>query len=195
MQENFSEKESLKLINEMMSKAKRSYVTKGIASIVWGILIVICSLITWLKIQYQFDIGFNVWWFVLLAVIPQTFFSVKDRKSKNFVAHDEHTMTYVWSTFGICIFILSFYNTSFGNGNSTTLFMMLYGIPTFITGGVFKFRPMIFGGLICWALSVLSIFTPISTDMLFMAACGLFAWLIPGIILWNRYQKSKAANV
>lgn len=195
MQENFSEKESLKLINEMMSKAKRSYVTKGIASIVWGVLIVVCSLFTYAKIQFNFDIGFDIWWLVFLAVIPQVFFSIKDRKNKNFVAHDEQTMTYVWSTFGICIFILSFYNSRFGNGSSTTLFMMLYGIPTFITGGVFKFRPMIFGGLVCWVLSIISIFTSVSTDMLFMAACGLFAWLIPGIILWNRYQKSKAANV
>jgi hypothetical protein len=189
MEENFSEQESLKLINEMIAKAKKSYVTKGTASIVWGVLIIVCSLFTWAKVQYNFNIGFDIWWLLFLAVIPQIFFSIKERKNKNFVAHDEQTMTYVWAAFGICIFILSFYNGKFGNGNSTTLFMMLYGIPTFITGGVFKFRPMILGGLICWVLSVTSIFTALATDMLFMAACGLFAWLIPGIILWNKHQK------
>jgi hypothetical protein len=195
MQENFSEKDSLKLINEMMGKAKRSYVTNGTASIVWGVLIVVCSLTTWAKIQFNFDIGFDIWWLLFLAVIPQIFFSIRDRKNKNFVAHDELTMTYVWTTFGICICILTFYNIKFGNENGTSLFMMLYAIPTFITGGVFKFRPMIFGGLICWVLSVASMFTPRATDMLFMAACGLFAWLIPGLILWNRYQKRNACDV
>lgn len=195
MQETFSEKESLKLITEMMSKAKRSYVTKGTASIVWGVLIIICSLFTWAQVQYKFDIGFDIWLLLFLAVIPQVFFSIRDRKNKNFVAHDEQTMAYVWAAFGICIFILSFYNSHFGNYNSTTLFMMLYGIPTFITGGVFKFRPMIFGGLICWILSVWSVFTPFPADMLLMAACGLFAWLMPGVILWNKHQKRKAADV
>jgi hypothetical protein len=73
--------------------------------------------------------------------------------------------------------------------------MLLYGIPTFITGGVFKFRPMIFGGIICWVLAMVSMYTGVETDMLLMAACGLFAWLIPGIILWRRHKKQQACHV
>ena len=194
-EDQFTEQQSLKLISEMISKVKRSYVTKGIASIVWGVLIIVCSLLTWAQVQFKFDLGFDVWLLVLAAVIPQIFFSIKEKKQKNFVSHDEQTMQYLWGTFGICIFILSFYTSKFGNAHDTTLYMMMYGIPTFITGGIFRFRPMIFGGLACWVLSVISVFTPFSTNMLFMAACGLFAWLIPGIILWRRYLKQKACDV
>ena len=191
MKEEFSEQESLKLISEMIGKAKGSYVSKGIASIVWGILIIVCSLLTWVQIKYKFYIGFDVWLLVFFAVIPQIFFSIRDKKQKNFVGHNEQTMNYVWSTFGICIFILSFYNSRFGTDDTTSLYMMLYGIPTFITGGIFKFKPMIIGGIVCWILSVVSVFTLLPTDMLFMAACGLFAWFIPGIILWNRHKKNR----
>lgn len=189
--------ESLKLINEMIDKAKRSYITTGAASIVWGILIVICSLLTWYQIYVQVSFGFDVWLLVFVALLPQIYFSIKEKQKKNFVGHDEKIMTYVWSTFAVCIFILSFYNSKFGdnNANSTALFMLLYGIPTFITGGVCNFKPMILGGLICWILSVASMYTDIATDMLFMAACGLFAWLIPGIILWKRYKKQQSADV
>ena len=74
-----SGEESLKLINEMIGKAKRSYVSKGIASIVWGILIIICSLLTWAQIQFNFYIGFHVWLLVFIAVIPQLFFSIKEK--------------------------------------------------------------------------------------------------------------------
>ena len=191
-----SGEESLKLINEMIGKAKKSYITKGIASIVWGVLIIVCSLLTWAQVQYKFYLGFDVWLLVFIAVIPQLYFSIKEKRQKNFVAHDEVTMRYVWTTFGVCIFILTFYENRFGgSGNSTSLFMMLYGIPTFITGGIFKFKPMILGGIICFGLSVGSMFTPFSTDMLFMAACGLFAWLLPGIICWNNYKKQLSCNV
>jgi len=188
-----TEQESLKLINEMIGKAKRSYITTGAASIVWGILIVVCSLLTWYQVYTQHAFGFDVWLLVFLAVIPQIYFSIAEKKKKNFVSHDEHTMTYLWSTFAICIFILSFYNSKFetDSSHSTALFMLLYGIPTFITGGIFKFKPMIFGGIICWVLSVASMYTDIATDMLFMAACGLFAWFIPGIILWKKYKKQQ----
>ena len=195
LENQLTEQESLRLINEMIGKAKQSYVTKGIASIVWGALIIICSLLTWAQVQYKFALGFDVWLLVFVAVIPQLYFSIKEKKEKHFVAHDETTMRYLWSTFGICIFILTFYDSRFGSENSTSLFMMLYGIPTFITGGIFKYKPMIIGGLICWILSVVSIFTPFSTDMLFMAACGLFAWLLPGIILWRKYKKQAGCNV
>ena len=193
-QNAMTEEESLRLIGEMIGKAKRSYITKGIASVVWGVLIIICSLLTWAQYQYGFNVGFDVWLLVFVAVIPQIYFSIKEKKEKRFIGHDEQTMTYVWSTFGICIFILSFYNSRFGNEHTTSLYMMMYGIPTFITGGVFKFRPMILGGLICWVLSIVSLFTSFATGMLFMASCGLFAWLIPGIILWKRYLQ-QAKNV
>ncbi len=194
-EEILSEQESLKLITDMISKAKKSYVTKGIASIVWGLLIFICSLLTWAQVQFGFSLGFDVWLFVLAAAIPQVYFSIKEKKQKNYVSHDEQTMTYLWSTFGICIFILTFYNSRFGNEGSTTLFMMLYGIPTFITGGIFKFKPMLLGGTVCWILSVVSVYTPFGIDMLFMAGCGLFAWLIPGIILWKKHQQQQSCDV
>jgi len=194
-QDRMTEQESLRLIGEMIGKVKRSYITKGIASIVWGILIIVCSLLTWAQIKLNIDLGFDVWLLVFVAVIPQIYFSIKEKKEKKFVGHDEQTMRYVWTAFGICIFILSFYNGFFGSEHITSLFMMLYGLPTFITGGVFKFRPMLIGGVICWILSVASLFTSTATDMLFLAACGLFAWLIPGIILWQRYIKQQQSNV
>lgn len=195
MEQTFNEHESLKLITEMIGKAKQSYIKKGIASIVWGILIILCSLVTWAKVQYNFNIGFDIWLLTFFAVIPQIYFSAKEKKQKKFVAHDDDTMTFVWTAFGICIFIATFYSSKYGNTEISTIFMMLYGIPTFITGGIFKFKPMIFGGLICWVFSIISIYSPTSTDMLLMASCGLFAWLIPGIILWTNYKKQKKAHV
>jgi hypothetical protein len=73
--------------------------------------------------------------------------------------------------------------------------MMLYAFPTFVIGGMQKFKPMILGGIFCWVASIISIYTNVEIDLLLMAACGLIAWLIPGIILWRSYKKNQAANV
>ncbi len=188
--------ESMKLINSMIGKAKKSYVTKGIAAIVWGVLIVLCSLVTWAEIRYDFDPGFDVWMLLLIALVPQIYFAIKERKQKKFTSYEEETAAYVWTAFAISIFITSYYNSKYGNDTNsyTSLIMILYGIPTFITGGMVKFRPMITGGIICWVLAIVSISTGNDIDMLLMAACGLFAWVIPGIILWNRNKKRQAEN-
>lgn len=194
-EQGFSTEQSLQLIQEMIGKAKRSYISKGFAAIVWGALIMLCSLVTWAQEQFKFIIGFDIWLLLLLALIPQIYFGIKERKSKDFVSHDEQTMIFLWAAFTICIFISSFYNGMYKPQSFSSLIMMLYGIPTFITGGIFKFKPMILGGIICWVLSIISIYTPDTTDMLLMAACALFAWLVSGIILWDRYKKQQAVNV
>ncbi len=191
----FSGEESMQLINEMIGKAKRSYTTKGLASMVWGTLIISCSMVSWAKIKYNLSIGFDVWWLLIIALMPQIYFSITEKINRKFESHDEKTITYVWATFTICILITSFYDNKYGGQHSATLFMMLYGIPTFITGGIFKFKPMIIGGAICWVLSLISLYTGSAINMLLMAGCGLFAWLIPGIILWNRYKKGEMAHV
>jgi hypothetical protein len=187
----FSYEESIRLIDSMIKKAKRSYVTKGLASIVWGMLIIVCSLVTWAQIQLSFDIGFDIWLLLFFAIIPQIYFSVKEKRQRKFESLEGESISYVWTAFGVAIFIVSFYNSRYGSNESSTLFMVLYGIPTFITGGMMKFKPMIFGGLVCWLFSIISVYTPVKIDLLLMAGCGLFAWLIPGIILWRRYQKRK----
>jgi len=99
------------------------------------------------------------------------------------VSYEETTMGYVWGAFGACVIMLMFFNNYYRPGHSESLFLMLFGIPTFITGGMFRFKPMILGGIICWILFAASLYTNLKINMLFMAMAALFAWLIPGIIL------------
>ena len=186
--------QSLELINEMISKAKKSYTTKGIASMVWGSLITFCGVANWVEIHFKKDFG-DVWLLTLVALIPQIYFSIKEKKSKNFIGHNEITTNYIWIAFTFSMFITSFYFANFIRGHVSPLIMMLFGIPTFIIGGMSNFKPMIFGGIFCWVMSIVSMHTSEEINVLLMAACGLFAWLIPGIILWGRYKKSVAANV
>jgi hypothetical protein len=193
-EENFTEQDSLKLINEMIGKAKKSYVTKGIASIVWGSLITFCGLVNWYELHFKVSFG-DVWLLLLIALIPQIYFSIKERRSKNFISHNETTIHYIWIAFTVSIFLTTTYFGHLQGVSAIPIIMMLYAIPTFIIGGMYKFIPMILGGIFCWVASVTSIFTNVKIDILLMAACGLFAWLIPGIILWNRYKKNQATHV
>lgn len=188
---SMSEQESLELITTMIQKARNSYIETGVGPLFWGVLISFCSLFTWAEIHFKFQLGVDIWLLSLIALIPQIYFSVRARKAKQHVAHDEIVMNYVWSTFAICIFLVSFYGRQVHPASSSALYMILYGVPTFITGGFRRFRPMIIGGLICWICSIMSIYTDFETDMLLMAVSAAAAWLIPGIILRKRYLKLK----
>jgi hypothetical protein len=120
-------------------------------------------------------------------------------------------MDYIWMSFGISMFLLIFATGAIQKGMNNTfsaqgtgygmpsqflydfqtaLFLILYGIPTFVSGGIMKFKPMLFGGVFCWVCSYASLYTPRLVDLWLMAASALVAWLIPGIII-NRTCRQK----
>ena len=190
-EKQLTEKESLELIASMIKKAKNSYIESGIGPLCWGILITFCSLVTYAEKVFDFKLGFDVWLLSLFALIPQVYFSWRSKKTKNFTSHTELTMNYVWTTFTVCIFMLSFYTNKTHAPNSVALYMMVFGIPTFITGGIHKCSSMIVGGVICWLCSIASHYVQYPNGMLLMALSATSAWLIPGIILRRRYLKLK----
>ena len=125
------------------------------------------------------------------------------------VRYEDKAMGYIWSTFGIAIFLLILINNTlivalkenapdsvsiFGDYISA-FFLLIYGIPTIITGGVMKFKYMLWGGVICWLLIIPSLFSSSKTDMLLIAVAAIAAWLIPGLILRNRYIKKQHCDI
>ena len=78
------------------------------------------------------------------------------------------------------------------------LFLILYGMPTFITGAACKFKPMLWGGLVCWACSIITVYTTIKIDLLLTAFSSIVAWFIPGIIMerdYRIYKRGQAKDV
>jgi uncharacterized protein with PQ loop repeat len=216
-QDKMTEQESLRLISEMIHKAKNSYHDSGLGPILWGSVITLCSIVTWLQIHFDFELPFDIWILTLVAVVPQILIVRKEKKQRKARRYDESMMDYVWTCFGISIFLLIFINANviaklnpvfekysqvtgsspeFDYGSFiTSFFLLLYGIPTIITGGCQKLKPMLWGGIVCWVCCVISVFTKIETDMLLTALAAICAWLIPGIILRNRYKKLRTADV
>ncbi|MEP6845637.1 MAG: hypothetical protein ABI861_06525 [Panacibacter sp.] len=218
-EKQMTELESLRLIESMISKAKGSYHDTGIGPILWGSVITFCSLVTFSEIQFGFEFPFDEWLLIFIAIIPQVFISIRETRMRKVVKYEDVAVDYVWATFGIAIFLMMHINANlYAHLNpviteyktlkgvtdidfsyssfSTSIFLMLYGIPSFITGGVCKFKPMLYGGIICWLCCVISVYTPIKTDLLLMALSATTAWLIPGIILRRKFvAKKKKVNV
>ena len=71
------------------------------------------------------------------------------------------------------------------------LFLILYGMPTFVTGAACKFKPMLWGGLLCWACSIITVYTPVRIDLLLIAVSAIMAWFVPGLIMEKEYKHNK----
>jgi len=205
-----SEQESLSLITQMINRAKNSYHSTGIGAMMWGAIIAICSLVRLSEIHFNYKLPFDIYLITVVAIIPQIFISIREKKEQKVKSYDDGFSDYLWLGFGISIFLLILIsNNIFSDWGSwadkyknTTgetasigfyefvnpLFLMLYGMPTFVTGAACKFKPMLWGGLLCWASCIVAVYTPIKIDLILVALSAIFAWFIPGILMEKEYR-------
>ncbi|HMU45496.1 MAG TPA: hypothetical protein PKC72_03960 [Chitinophagaceae bacterium] len=210
---HLTEKESIDLITSMINKAKNSYYNTGIGAIMWGSIIALCSLVKLAEIQFDFRLPFDIYLLTIIAVIPQVFITVREKKEKRVKSYDDAYMDYIWLGFGISIFLMIViinilfrdwepaaieYKSLSGHALAfqlseyiSSLFLLLYGLPTFVTGAACRFRPMFWGGIICWVCCVISLFTIIKIDLLLVAFSAIVSWLVPGIIMKKDHRKAK----
>jgi uncharacterized membrane protein len=225
-EKQLSEKESLQLITDMIQKVKNSYHDKGVGPLLWGTVVAIASFVSYLQLQYNFSLPFDIWWIVMGAIIPQIILINQDAKTQKIKRHEDAALNAVWLVYAITIFGLSFFQSVVPsaaeqimqlNGwqiikheinNSKpdevikpftpsfySMYILIYGFPTLVTGIVKKFWPMIIGAIIAYLLFMASCFTETKFDFLLGAIAALGCWFIPGIILQVKYQKQKRANV
>ncbi|MFN8250710.1 MAG: hypothetical protein U0V75_02415 [Ferruginibacter sp.] len=197
--ENFSPQESLHLIRETINRAKTSYHDKGIGPILWGCVITVCSLVSFYASLHKISWLFSVWFLTIIAVVPQVMISIKERKEKKFVSFNDNATSAIWITFGFSMFTVSIIdnilNAKYGTGIHASVYMLIYGIPTIITGAICNYRIMLWGGILCWVFAATAAFFKYPYPFLFMAGCAIVAWLIPGLLLYSEYRKQQRLNV
>ena len=194
-EKELTSQESLELISRMISKARRDYYDTGLSSLIWGSTITFCSLVSFLNYYLPWSPFDYVWFLVFVAVIVQGFTIAREKKNRRRKGHDEDLMSGIWISFAIAVFLLSLVMPLLKLPYSPSLYMIIYGIPTFTTGYGRRFRPMIIGGLACWVFAILAVFTPFPYVILYLAASAQLAWFIPGLILRKRYLKANKENV
>ncbi len=195
-EQQLTEAQSLELITQMINKAKCDYEETGIGALLWGSLVAFCAIITFFNSHWRIRVLEYIWFLTLFALIPQIIISVRAAKKKRYRTYDDDAMGGIWISFGVALFLMSIYTSIYQEPHSGALFLLMYGIPTFATGYINHFKPMIVGGVICWLFAALSFFIqPTQYIMLLTAAAALSAWFIPGLILRRRYKKAIQENV
>lgn len=217
-----NEQESLRLITDMIAKAKASHFHEdGTSAILWGSVVGFCGLMSFAERYFKFYIGFDVWILTLLAIVPQVLISIRESRNRVVKTDMQIAMDAVWTVYGISIFAMIAYMniipfssahlfaesgiTLFQKNaagtiepyrvfalSSSSLLMILYAFPTLVTGLARRFKPMLYGAFACYVFFFISLYTSTMYDNLLAGLAGIGNWLIPGLILRNRYIKAKS---
>ena len=183
--------ESLRIITEMINKTKVNISQGSFHLLFWGWLLTGCSLSEWIITKFSsYPHPYYVWF----LVIPGSFVSViygavNGRKAK---VHTYADMLYMWTWIGflftaIALFIVQ----SDKMENITPYILLLAGLPTFLSGFIVKFKPLITGGICFWVIAILVHFAGPSLALLGTPLAVLTGYLIPGYMLKNKINHDK----
>ena len=196
MDEQLNEKESFAIIEQMINRAKNNFSESGTLFLVWGLVILICSIVHFSAgYFFNYEKGQYIWTLTWLGSIFQIFYLRRQNRFKKVKTWSDDIIKYLWLIFFICIALLVFiliWQKAYFSINPAILVM--YGMPTFFTGILLKFRPLVIGGISCWLLALGCTFTPWYFQVLYIGAAGITAWIIPGVYLRTKYLKENHLN-
>ena len=190
----FTEVQSLELIQSMINKAKNRFTENGHLYLLWGWAVLICSITQFTLLHFvHYSRHYLVWTLTWLVVIYQMIYIYRREKKAKVKTYTDDIIGFIWITFVILMFLFGFL---FGNVMGEEYykfinpgFLALYGMPTFLSGVILRFRPLRIGGICCWALSVVASYVLYDYQLLLLGLGVAIAWILPGYILKARYKK------
>ena len=178
--------ESLRIISEMINKTKFDISQGSFYLLFWGWLIFTCSLSEYLILRFtDYAHHYYVWFLAIPGVFVSMLYGfVKGRKAK---VHTYTGTLYKWIWMGFLISaIVLFIVHSKSMGTVSPYILLLAGFPTFVSGFLIKFKPLIAGGISFWIIALIIYFVGPSFASLGTAVAMLAGYLIPGYMLKNR---------
>ncbi len=194
MEAKFTEQQSLEVIHEMIENTKAKFNDNGFFYLLWGWLVLIASLSHFIMLNLGIEPQYAaVPWPVLMIAggIASGIAGHRLGKKATVKTFFDTSIISLWVAFTITLFIILFATglgrISFSMAN--VLIIALYGLGTFISGSMMKFKPLIYGGIFSWILACVGLFLPDLYSLPLVSASILVAYLIPGYML-----KARAKN-
>ena len=186
-----TEAESLSIISGMINRAKNRFSETGTLYLLWGWVILICCVVQFISLKYfNYQKSYQVWFLTWLAVIYQFIYLAKRKKREGVKTYTDEIIGFVWFTFMICgILVVFILIKQKAYESIDPLILVLYGMPTFLSGIILKFKPLIVGGICCWVLAIASPFVTYQFQLLLLACAVIAAWIIPGYLLRAKFKK------
>ncbi len=175
----------MEIIAEMITNTRRNVEDNSIFFILWGWLVLVSAVGHYTLMQYTDYQMPWIFWPILMPLggILSGIAGYRISKKQRFRTHYDRTLEFVWGGFVVLMVFLLVFMYLKGYTSTYPMFMALYALGSFITGGVIKFRPLIWGAIACWILAVAALFADFPTQLILMAVSIIATYLIPGYML------------
>jgi hypothetical protein len=194
-EKNISEQESLLLIQQMINTAKHEQKDDGKGWIVWGWLLFLVSLLTYINLQTRWFSTYYFWTYfgffslllLLISIVKYYFFKRKER-AKTYTGELFQKLNVGF--FITIMFVIFSMNTGLDPMKGFPILIGLYAFWILIYGTALDFKPSIIAAYITWGLGFAGFFVDsFATIMILHGSAALVGYIIPGHIANIEFKK------
>lgn len=185
--------ESLLLIRSMIATTMNTLGDSSHYFLLWGWAVFIGCLLQYVLMSVHYPHHYYAWFITPLALIFHAAFIIQDRKKERVKTFISEANGYLWTVIGLSFFVMSFIFSKIGWQYCFPFYILIYGIGTFVSGSLIKFKPLIIGGIINLLLAIITVYLPYDIQMLMTALAILISYIIPGHLLRLHYRKTNLA--
>jgi hypothetical protein len=181
MENTFTNEQRIRLIDEMINKAKFNFAQGSFYFILWGVLLIISSIVElYLQTTSYAQWSTLPWGIVgVIGGVTSGIYGAK-KAAQEPSTHLEKVYAAVWMTY-FATLALMIVSLVYNSLNPTAFILILTGLPAFFSGIVLNFNPLKIGGIVFWMLGVLGVFVfPQYSSLLFILSM-MIGYIYPGI--------------
>jgi hypothetical protein len=182
--EQLSPNQSLDIITQMINQAQGNMRGSSFHFLLWGWVVALANLGMFTLIEIEYSMPYVVWLITIPAWIASMYVGYKQGKAERMVTHIDRITMWMWISYGLSLFTLVFFGWTI-NWNLNPVILLMTVIPTFVSGIVLRFRPLILGGLSIWFFSIICFLVDMQYQFLVGALAIIMGYLVPGYMLRN----------
>ncbi len=181
--ETLTPEQSLDVISSMIRQAKGNMQKNSFYFLLWGWTIVIANLGVYILIKFtSVSNPYMMFMLTILSAIVSGIYGMRQGKESNVSTHLDSIYKWVWIGFGVTCFIFWFFGKQIG-WQINPVIITLSAVPTFISGALLKFKPLMLGGIAFWVFGVLIFMSSFENQFLLAALAVTAGYVIPGHML------------
>ena len=202
MENNFSAENSRRLITETIERSRRTMAkNSGKPMILWGVLVAVTSVVIYFLWSKTGNPIWNLLWFAMSAIGGLGTYSIGRKREKTPATEISRILGKIWMWFGffttgfyvllwvVALIRYSAHMEGIVSVDLTLLITMMMGLCGAISGAVMNCKPVTVCSALATALSVVFVLlvpNGAPVQILTFLILGVFALIIPGVILQNK---------
>jgi hypothetical protein len=191
MEKDLSPHESLSIIRSMIDKTKHSLSDRSHYFLLWGYAVFLACSIQFALIKAGYEKHYMAWLVIPVALLAHVVLSIRDNKKEKVSTYTSEANGALWMGIGFGFMVFAFIFSKIGWQYCFPFYILFYGLGTFVSGSLLKFKPLIIGGVICYVLAAVATFIEYDLQVLLTAISILVSYIIPGHLLRRQYHQQK----